>query len=120
MTKWMKAAVLILGLTIAVSAVAGDKSLTLSSATSLNGQKIAPGEYKVKYNVSGSTADVQILKDKKQVATASGQVVENGLVANRDRVVLRNNGDGSTKLIEIQFANQKTAIRFDGETNAGN
>lgn len=119
MNNFTKAVVLMLVLTIAVGAFAGDRSLTFSSATSLNGQKIEPGEYKVKYNVSGSTADVQILQSKKQVASASGELVENGIVPNRDRVVLQNNGDGTTKLVEIQFANQKAAIRFNGDSSAG-
>jgi hypothetical protein len=119
MTKFMKLAVWMLVLTVAVGAFAGDKSLTFSSATSLNGQKIEPGEYKVKYNVNGSTADVQILQNKKQVASAAGQVVENGITANRDRVVLQNNGDGTTKVVEIQFANQRTAIRFASDSASG-
>jgi hypothetical protein len=120
MTKLTKFAVFMLVLTVAVGAFAGDKSLTFSSSTSLNGQKIAPGEYKVKYSVTGSNADVQILQNKKQVATASGQVVESPIVASRDRVVLQNNGDGTSKLVEIQFANQKTAIRFNTDSGAGN
>lgn len=120
MKRGIKYVVLMLVLTVAVGAFAVDKSLTFSSSTSLNGQKIAPGEYKVKYNVTGSTADVQILQNKKSVATASGQVVEAPNVANRDRLVLRNNGDGTTQLVEIQFANQKTAIRFGSDASAGN
>ena len=105
---------------LATTAFAGDKSVTLSAPTTINGQKIAAGEYKVRYQVSGSTADVHFLKGKKEVASTSAQVVQIASVPPSDSVVTTANGDGSSRLVELQFANQKSAIRFGSESSGGN
>jgi hypothetical protein len=114
-----KFAVLLSALLLAGGASAAEKWMTLSSPTSINGTTLAPGDYKVSYKVNGSTAEVQILKGKKTVATASGQLVEQETPTSQNSVVLMNNGDGSSKLVEIQFANQKTSIRFAGDSAGG-
>jgi hypothetical protein len=113
-------AVLLSVLLLALGAFSAEKSLTLSSPTSVNGTKLDAGEYKLVYTVNGTTADVQIKKGKETVATTSGQVVELQGKSSRDSVVTMSNGDGTSKLVEIQFANKKTAIHFGGESAAGN
>ena len=52
------------------------------------------------------------------VATATGQVVGTERKTSRDSVVTASNGDGTSRLVEIQFANQKTAIRLNEEGRA--
>ncbi len=119
MKRFFSFAVLSAALLFATTAFAGDKSVTLSAPTTINGQKLAPGEYKVRYQVNGSTAEVQFLKDKKEVASTNAQVVE--VAAPRsDTVITRENGDGSSTLVEVQFANKKSAIHFGSESSSGN
>lgn len=114
----MKSVVLLATLLLAVGAFAGDRSVTFSTTTSVNGTKLQPGEYKVSCTVNGSKADVQIKKGKDVVATASGEVVDAGRTTSRDSIVTSSNGDGTSKLVEIQFANQKTAIRIASDTGS--
>jgi hypothetical protein len=120
MKKVFSFAALGIALLFATTAFAGDKSVTLSAPTTINGQKLAAGEYKVKYQVNGSVADVHFLQGKKEVASTSAQVVEIASAPRSDSVVTFHNGDGSTKLVELQFANQKSAIRFGSESSGGN
>lgn len=120
MKKVFSFAVLGVALLFATASFAGDKSVTLSDATIVNGQKLAAGQYKVRYQVSGSVAEVHFLKDKKEVASTSAQVIEVAAAPRSDSVVTAANSDGSAILVELQFANQKSAIRFGSESSSGN
>jgi hypothetical protein len=120
MKKLFSLAVFTAAMLFTVSAFAGDKTITLSETTSINGQKLAAGEYKVKYEVNGSTAALHFLKGKKEVASASGQMVEVANAPREDSIVTTANGDGTSKLVELQFANKKTLIKFGSESSAGN
>jgi hypothetical protein len=109
---------LALALTFTISAFAAEKSLTIYSNTSLNGQKVAAGDYKLVYDVNGSTAQVKLLNGKKDVvATATGQVVENETAPNSNQVIRSNQPDGNSSIVEIQLAKQKSAIRFAPEAS---
>ena len=95
-----------------ISAFAGDRTIKLSTATNINGQRLAAGEYKVQYRVSGNTAEVHFLKGKKEVASTSAHVSELGFAVPTNSIVTSENGDGTSNLVEIQFENKKTALTF--------
>jgi hypothetical protein len=120
MKKGFSLAVLAAFLLLTISAFAGDKTVTFSSTMNINGQKVAPGEYRVRYEVKGSTADVHFLHNKKEVATTSAQLVDANPAPTRDSVVTQANADGTSKLVEIQFENQKSVMKFGADTSAGN
>lgn len=101
-----------LTLALALSASAAQKSVTVYSDSMLNGQKIAAGDYKVDYEINGSTAQVKFLKNNKTVASSAGQVVEEENPAPQTAVTRTQNPDGTSAIVELQFAKQKTAIRF--------
>jgi len=103
---------------LAVSALAVDKSMTISTATTLNGHAVAPGEYKVSYEIKGTTAEVKLIQAGKTVATATGQVIEQKAVSPYNAVVDQTNADGSRSVIELQFAKQKQVIRLNTEGTA--
>ena len=106
----------VLALSLTVSAFAVEKSLTIYSDTYLNGQKLAAGDYKVDYEINGSTAQVKLLKGKKNVvASATGQLVERDSPASQTSVTRTNNPDGTSSIVELQFEKQKAAIRFAPE-----
>ncbi len=105
---------------LATAAFAADKSITLSASTTINGQKLDAGAYKVRYQVNGATAEVHFLRDKKEVANITAQLVDMPVAPRYDSVVTSANGDGSSRLVELQFANQKSVIRFGNESSAGN
>jgi hypothetical protein len=112
MKLFAKIALATLALTFAVSVFAAQKSVTVYSETTLNGQKVAPGDYKLDYQISGSTAEVKLLQSKKVVASATGQVVDRESPAAQTAVVRSQNPDGTSSIVEIQLANQKSSIRF--------
>lgn len=113
-----KVLVLLFVCLLAVSAVAGEKSLTFVSTTTLNGKTIAPGDYKLAYDIKGSTAEVKLVQNGKTVATATGQVVENKDKSRYTAVVNSKNADGTNTIVEFQFANEKQVIRLAPEASA--
>lgn len=103
---------------LALSAFAGDKSLTIYSKASFNGQTLAAGDYKVAVDVKGATAEVKFLKDGKTVATATGEVVQLNQAPKDTGILYQANADGSRTVKQIQFMNQKQAVRFNGDSTA--
>jgi len=113
-----KAIVLTLVCLLAICAFAADKTITFSSASTMNGKVVAPGEYKISYDIKGSTADLKLMQGKKVVATATGEVVEQKTASPYDAVVNRKNADGTNSVVEFQFAKQKQVIRLAPEATA--
>ncbi|MGZ4816606.1 MAG: hypothetical protein ACXVZV_14420 [Terriglobales bacterium] len=114
-----KIIVLVLVCLVAATAfAANNKSIIINTKTSLNGQTVAPGNYKLVYDIKGNTADVKLTQAGKTVATATGQVVEVKDPTPYDSVVNQTNPDGTQSVVEIQFANKKTVIRLNGEGSA--
>jgi hypothetical protein len=115
----MKKLVLILVvLSLALCAFAADKSISVSNTTMFNGKAIQPGDYKLNYEIKGSVAELKLMRAGKTVATATGQVIELPDPAAYNSVVNHTNADGSTNIVEIQFAKQKTAIRLNSDGSA--
>jgi hypothetical protein len=102
-----------------VSAFAADRRVTFSTPTVVNGQKLAPGDYVLRYDVKGKVVDIKVLKNNKEVATIKGQVVETKEIPVYDAVVRVSNPDGSGTISEIQTANKKDVIRVEAETAVG-
>jgi len=102
----------------AVCAFAADKSITVNSNTSFNGHAVTPGEYKLVYQINGSTAEVKLTQAGKTVATATGQVVEQKNPSRYNALVDQTNADGSRTVIEIQIANQKQVIKLNADNAA--
>lgn len=113
-----KLALSVLALTLTTSAFAVQKDVTLSTDTTLNGQKLAAGDYKLDYQVHGNTAEVKFLRNKKTVASATGQVVEKPNSADYTAVVKSSN-DASSSVIEVQPAREKFNIRFTSDSAGG-
>jgi hypothetical protein len=99
-------------LSLTLGAFAAQKSITLYNDSSLNGQKLTAGDYKLDYQINGSTAEVKLLQNKKVVASATGEVVEAETPANQTAIVRSQNPDGSSSIVEIQLEKNKSSIRF--------
>ena len=112
MKLFAKFALVALALTISLNMFAAQKSITVYTDSMLNGQKVPAGEYKVDYQINGSTAEVKFLKYNKPVATATGQVVEQDSAPDTSAIVRSRNADGSSSIVELQLAHQKSTIRF--------
>jgi hypothetical protein len=113
---------LVLALTVSISDFAGSKSqtITLYHDAQLNGKTLPAGEYTVKCDTTGSTAQVKFLKNGKEVASASGQVKQLTPAPEYNQVVTQD-GNGGATLSEIDFAHSGTAVTFEpaAMTSAG-
>lgn len=110
---FVRAGLLILALTLSLSAFAKPKSesITLFQDATVSGTNLPAGEYTVKYDVTGSNAQVKFMKGNKEVATANGQVKTLTKKAGSTQVVLNTEGSART-ISEIDFGGKDTAISF--------
>jgi len=110
-----RAALLVLAVTMSISAFAGSKSETLALMrdAQLNGTTIPAGEYSVKYDTNGSTCQVTLMKNGKTVATANGELKQLSNRPEHNQILLRNDTGGLPTVSEMDFSNSTTAITFD-------
>lgn len=104
-------------LTLSISAFAGTKSdsITLYNDAQLNGKTLPAGDYTVKYNATGSTAQVKFIRNGKEVATADGQLKQLGTAPEFTQVVTEG-ANGTPSISEIDFAKSKTGVTFNSAT----
>jgi len=112
-----RTAVFLFAVTMSINVFAGSKSetVTLIHDAQLNGKTLPAGEYTVKCETSGSTAQVKFLKGTKEVASASGQVKQLANPPEWNQVVTQD-GNGSSSISEIDFSHNKTGVVFDNST----
>ena len=113
---------LVFATTISISAFAGSTktdTIMLYHDAQLNGTTIPAGEYTVKCETNGTSAQVKFLKGGKEVASASGQTKDLGKKATQGQVVLLN-GSGVPSIEEVDLGGSKTGVTFDSSmANAG-
>jgi hypothetical protein len=122
MTRMLaRVALLVFAVTMSISAFAGSKaeSLTLYQDAQLNGTTIPAGEYTVKYDANGSTCLVKVMKGKKTVATANGELKQLADKPQHTQVLLQTDTGGLPAVNEMDFSGSTTAITFSpGMTTA--
>jgi hypothetical protein len=104
----------VLALGLSISAFAGTKSqtITLFHDAQLNGKTLPAGEYDVKCETTGSTAQVKFLRNGKEVASASGQVKQLSNAPDHNQLVT-SDGNGRATISEIDFAHSNTGVTFE-------
>jgi len=110
---------LVLALTVSISAFARSKSenISLFQPVTVNGTTVPAGDYVVKYDIDGSNAQVKFTQNGKEIASANGQVKTLTQKPVRNQVVLSTAGDTRT-ISEIDFGGKDTAITFESATAA--
>ncbi len=105
---------LVFTLTLSISAFAGSKSqtITLFHDAQLNGKTLPAGEYDVKCNTTGSTAQVKFLRNGREVASATGQVKQLSSAPEYNQLVTQD-GNGIATIDEIDFAHSNTGVSFE-------
>lgn len=111
--------VVLFALTMSIGAFAASKSesVTLFHDTQLNGKTLPAGDYTVKYDATGPTAQVRFIRNGKEVASATGQVKQLGNAAPQSNQIITQDGNGSSSISEIDFSNTKTGVTFDSGTS---
>jgi len=123
MTRTLAAfTILAFALTLSVGAFAGTKgqTITLYQDAQVNGKTLPAGDYTVKCDTTGSTAQVHFVRNGKEVASATGQVKQLSSAPDYNQVVTQD-GNGNRSISEIDFANNKTGVTFEpaAMTSAG-
>jgi hypothetical protein len=105
-----------LALLLATSAFAADNvnkgSFMVFEPLTVSGHQLAPGQYKLTWNGTGSSVELMILSRGKLVATVPAQLVELSQAGRNDATESRKNDDGSRSLTQIDFAGKKYALAF--------
>ena len=106
-----KSLVMGLALLLASSAFAGTKAeLTLRDATTVNGTKLKPGDYKLQWDGSGPNVEVSIVQGKTVVAKVPGKLVDLQAPAQYNAALLKSNDDGTKTLAGARFEGKKIGL----------
>jgi len=109
--------VFVLTMSIGVFAATKSETVTLYHDAQLNGKTLPAGEYTVKCDTAGSTAQVKFMKSGKEVASASGEVKQLNPAPEHNQVVVQD-GNGGATISEIDFGHSGTAVSFDSASMA--
>jgi hypothetical protein len=90
-------------------------SFEISAAAQVNGKQIPAGEYTAKWEGSGPTVQVSIMKGKNVVATVPAQVVELSAPAPDTHAEIKNSANGARELVGLQFSGKKYSLELGTE-----
>jgi hypothetical protein len=111
-----------LALLLATSAFAANKgnkgSLELFAPATVSGHQLAPGQYKLTWDGTGSSVELMILSHGKLAATVPARLIELSQSERNNATELHTNGDGTQSLTKIDFAGKKYALAFGDESAA--
>jgi hypothetical protein len=114
--KASKSLFLGLALLLATSAFAASKgSLQVQEPITVNGTKLAPGDYKLQWDGTGPSVELSILQGKKVVAKVPAHVVDLDRPSPNDAAVVKNNGDGTRALSEVRLSGKKFSLAVGEE-----
>ena len=112
---------LVLGsaLLLASSAFALTKAnLHLNDPTQVSGTTLKPGDYKLEWDGTGPSVEVNIVQGKKTVAKVSAKVVDLNTAAQADAALTTRNSDGSKTLTGARFDGKKFALELGDASEA--
>jgi hypothetical protein len=106
-----KTVVLGLAVLLASSAFASNKgSLQVVGDTlEVNGQQLAPGDYQLRWDGTGTNVEVSFMRGKKEIAKASAKVVAVDKPYAYDGAVVDHTG-GKATISEVRFAGKNYAL----------
>jgi len=115
LNRVVKTVVLGLAVLLASSAFASNKgSLVVREALEVNGQQLAPGEYQLRWDGSGSNVEISFMKGNKEVAKASARVVAVDKAPEYDLTIV-DRTSGKAAVSELRFAGKKYALAIGTE-----
>jgi hypothetical protein len=107
LVKSLLAALLML---VATGAFASNKgTMHVQEAVQVNGQSLAPGEYQLRWEGTGSNVELSFMQGKKQIAKTSAKVIELDKASPFDSAVV-DHSSGKAAVSEVRFAGKKTAL----------
>lgn len=113
-----KTVVLGLAVLLAASAFASNKgSLQVGERFEINGQQLAPGEYQLRWDGTGSTVEVSFMQGKKEIAKTSATVIELEKPFAYDSAILEH-ANGRATISQVRFAGKKYALALGSTEKA--
>jgi hypothetical protein len=111
-----KSLLLGLALLLATTAFAANKgSLNVQEPVTVNGTKLAPGDYKLAWDGTGPSVELSITQGKKVVAKVPARMVTLENPSQGDAAVVKDNGDGTKSLSEVRLSGKKFAFAVGEE-----
>ena len=108
----LMAALLLAGTAFAANANSGN--LHLDTAVTVQGKQLKSGNYRVRWNTTDGTVELNITDAKKNVTTAIARVVPVSEKKQKDGHVTRHQ-DGSVALTQIFFSGKNYELHLDDE-----
>ena len=109
-----------LALLLATSAFAANNvnkgSFEVFEPITVSGHQLAPRQYKLTWDGTGSNVELMILSHGKLVATVPAQLVELSQAGHDNATESHKNDDGSQSLTQIDFAGKKYALAFGDQS----
>ena len=93
-------------------------SFNVFDPVTVSGHQLAPGQYKLTWEGTGSNVELMILSQGKVVATVPARLIELGQAGHDNATESHKNDDGSQSLTQIDFAGKKYALAFGMEAVA--
>ena len=99
---------------LATDAFAANKgTLHVSSPEIVAGERLAAGDYTVRWDDSGPSTQFRIMQGAKVVVAAPARIVALDSASPSDSVVVDVEADGSRRVSQMFFAGQKLALRIE-------
>jgi len=118
LTRVVKTVVLGLAVLLASSAFAGNKgSLIVRESVDVNGQQLAPGNYQLRWEGTGSNVEISFMQGKKEVAKASAKMVALDQAPGFDSAIV-DHASGKATVSELRFAGKKYALTLGATEKA--
>jgi hypothetical protein len=118
MNHLAKTVVLGLAVLLASSAFATNKgTLKVREPLEVNGQQLAPGEYQLRWDGTGSVVEVSIMRGNKEVVKTSAKVVALDRAPEYDSSVI-DHASGKAAVSEVRFAGKKYALALGATDKA--
>lgn len=86
--------------------------LNVEQPTTVADHQLAPGEYQLRWQQDGATAQVSVVEGGKTVVTTTAKVVTLKSKASGDSTDTIHDASGRTSLVEVRFSGQDLALDF--------
>jgi hypothetical protein len=114
-----KTVVLGLAVLLASSAFASNKgSLTVPESVEVNGQRLAAGEYQLRWDGTGANVEVSFMQGKKEIAKTSAKVIDLATSSAASAAIV-DHSNGKATISEVRFAGKKYALAIGTEEKSG-
>lgn len=94
-------------------------SLSIGSNVQVADKELPAGDYTVKWNGAGPTAEVNFIREGKVVATVPAQVVQLEQKPSQDVAEIKTASDGVKTLTAIEFEGKSYALQIGSQGGSG-